>query len=1040
MKLFCRTNYCILISLLPALFLAWLPAASAEDLLTVRAGEVNEFDFSDFNYHESGSFYDPASGYMPADPVEIEASPTDARISVYAGPGMADELFAEAGILFELDPGPYKMSEISDWPVSITVEFSYWISAAWSEGTGLAVAAVSVPDFMDESYDIVFTTDSQGTPSLRFDTGLEGQPLLAGHFQDPGQAIVVAIQAQASTQHEAGASVVNSAQASLTLERIIVEFPGNQDPTTTTTAFGKTTTTTTIAGRPTTTTTGKNSSTTTTGRGTTTTTVPRDLEIDFVGKPRSGEAPLNVRFFATASGEVVDGFWDFGDGTTGTGQSPEHTYHEPGSYTVVLTAYDAAGNEVRTVREDYIDVFASEIFADAKASPLEGHAPLTVQFEDRSSGEIVSWLWDFGDGQSSEEQNPRHVYEQPGEYTVVLSVADSYGATDTREFVNAINVFDDPLTPDFSAEPRNGMAPLTVQFNDISQGEPEGWIWHFGDGQYSDEQSPQHTYAAPGTYAVGLRIFKGDRIADAFKEAFITVQPDTRSFSVSGTVSGSGSAPVHVFLFGEDVERMTPMEDDGTYSFEGVKNGFYAVAPFSEGLEFDTPYREVAVQNGDVADVDFSAQSLGPQILSFIAEPQEVPADGSTPLYFVAQVYHPQGLETIGSVRLNLTPVGAEGWQDMKDDGTGADDVAGDGVYTLQTTVDESVPPGPKGVFLQVSDAAGKKAVEVFELKIKRSITGTVTQNGSEKKSFENEIEGQTLDTSYALQGGGSNRVSAAVENTSLLLQLLDPDNEPYFDSPLEIKTQQAQISVQNAAKGTWTFEIQNQGAQSRQYSLSVGTSGTGVITGAVFDVDSGSGIDDALVSTNGGVSTVTDEGYYALLHPAGVFSVQASVQTGGYSTASQSVTVSTGTTQEVNMGLRTAGSSDNSSGNCLFASVLHGRNCSASLDTLRAFRDVLLKPSYRGRQYIALYYRYSPELVRLVAKNPQLARMLRVTAGQLMPRALSALRTGSIRLSYRDKQRLTACLGALSVHASPALQKEIRLIREKVEADVLFR
>jgi len=61
-------------------------------------------------------------------------------------------------------------------------------------------------------------------------------------------------------------------------------------------------------------------------------------------------------------------------------------------------------------------------------SPPSGDIPLAVSFADGSSGSPTSWLWDFGDGTTSTEQNPRHTYVSPGTYGVTLTVSDAYGS------------------------------------------------------------------------------------------------------------------------------------------------------------------------------------------------------------------------------------------------------------------------------------------------------------------------------------------------------------------------------------------------------------------------------------------------------------------------------------------------------------------------------------------------------------------------------------------------------------------------------------
>jgi PKD repeat protein len=149
-------------------------------------------------------------------------------------------------------------------------------------------------------------------------------------------------------------------------------------------------------------------------------------------------------------------------------------------------------------------------FADFSASPRSGSAPLTVVFTDQSDpmGDyILSWLWDFGDGFTSVDENPSHVYNDLGQYTVTLIVTNSVGEDScTKE--NYINVLQGPLA-NFRGSPTSGPAPLQVVFEDRSaQGsEPiTSWSWTFGDGSTSSERNPTHTYWAPGTYTVSLTV------------------------------------------------------------------------------------------------------------------------------------------------------------------------------------------------------------------------------------------------------------------------------------------------------------------------------------------------------------------------------------------------------------------------------------------------------------------------------------------------------------------------------------------------------
>jgi serine protease AprX len=143
--------------------------------------------------------------------------------------------------------------------------------------------------------------------------------------------------------------------------------------------------------------------------------------------------------------------------------------------------------------------------ADFAASPAFGNAPLKVSFSDMSTGVPASWLWDFGDGNTSTDQNPIHTYSTAGKYTVGLTVENAAGSnTETKS--EYINVTKKVPTADFSASATSGKAPLKVQFTDRSTGSPTSWKWSFGDGSSSTQKNPKHTYSKAGKYAVSLTV------------------------------------------------------------------------------------------------------------------------------------------------------------------------------------------------------------------------------------------------------------------------------------------------------------------------------------------------------------------------------------------------------------------------------------------------------------------------------------------------------------------------------------------------------
>jgi len=153
---------------------------------------------------------------------------------------------------------------------------------------------------------------------------------------------------------------------------------------------------------------------------------------DFSAEPVSGYVPLEVGFTNLTMGEFESLLWDFGDGSTSTQTNPTHEYQSIGLYSVSLTAYNSHGYDTET-KFDYIEVQESEeVTAAFEVSGSYGCSPFTVNFTNQSTGSINSYLWDFGDGETSTEENPEHIFIGADEYTVLLTVTGQVN-TDTAE-------------------------------------------------------------------------------------------------------------------------------------------------------------------------------------------------------------------------------------------------------------------------------------------------------------------------------------------------------------------------------------------------------------------------------------------------------------------------------------------------------------------------------------------------------------------------------------------------------------------------------
>jgi len=162
----------------------------------------------------------------------------------------------------------------------------------------------------------------------------------------------------------------------------------------------------------------------------------------FSTTPPSGTAPLMVRFNDTSRGDAGVWEWSFGDGTSSIDRNATHRYTEPGRYVVSLRVLDTTGSN-SSIRTGSVTVAApvKRPAAAFRATPRVGDSPLAVQFTDTSTGAPRAWRWTFGDGTSSTERNPLHIYREAGSYTIGLRVTNDAG-TSTRTKTRLITVTD----------------------------------------------------------------------------------------------------------------------------------------------------------------------------------------------------------------------------------------------------------------------------------------------------------------------------------------------------------------------------------------------------------------------------------------------------------------------------------------------------------------------------------------------------------------------------------------------------------------------
>jgi PKD repeat protein len=262
----------------------------------------------------------------------------------------------------------------------------------------------------------------------------------------------------------------------------------------------------------------------------------------FTAEPKSGHAPLLVQFTDTSDGNPAKYNWKFGDGGISTEKNPYHLYTTPGTYTVSLSISNKAGSDTKTIT-DLITVTSLPV-AEFSANVTSGQSPLAVKFNDISTGHPTSWLWKFGDGGNSTEQNPVHVFADQGTYSVQLTASNDEGTSTVRK--DGYVVVGQGIHADFeyTTSNSNNAAPLIVAFADRSTGKVSTWSWKFGDRYTSDDRNPIHYYSDPGTYNVTLYI-TGPSGSDSVTKTIVVKSPLKADFNADPT---AGSAPLTVMF------------------------------------------------------------------------------------------------------------------------------------------------------------------------------------------------------------------------------------------------------------------------------------------------------------------------------------------------------------------------------------------------------------------------------------------------------------------------------------------------------------
>ena len=337
---------------------------------------------------------------------------------------------------------------------------------------------------------------------------------------------------------------------------------------------------------------------------------------DFTG-PANACLNQPVTFQNSSSETPQASFWYFGDGTTSAQTNPVKTYLAAGTYNVKMINFFQNCTDSITKTVTIQDTVAVNFTVDDSSSCA---APFNVQFTDLTPG-AVSWVWDFGDGIRSTQQNPNHQYTSLGNYTVTLTAVTSAGCQNTISRTELIKIQE--TTVSINA-PQGGCIPFTYtpQATIQTLDTVVSYLWDFGDGTTSTLQNPPpHLYAATGSYDISLTITttSGCTKTLTIPDGILTGTPPVVSFTATPlnacasetiffdgqAITTPGATVTWLWNFGDGNTSDLP---DPTHEFEDIGNLTVTLSVTNNGCMNSTS--QVLQVRPPVADFEYTVDCI----------------------------------------------------------------------------------------------------------------------------------------------------------------------------------------------------------------------------------------------------------------------------------------------------------------------------------------------------------------------------------------------------------------------------------------------
>lgn len=295
--------------------------------------------------------------------------------------------------------------------------------------------------------------------------------------------------------------------------------------------------------------------------------------------------------------------WGFGDGGIDSVQFPSHTYLLDGSYIASLLVTTDSGCTDTISQVVIVDPVPQVSFSVANVCLYDSAYYLDNSIIN-APGVLASWVWDFGDGNGSTQQNPAHLYGADGTYTITLIVTSTDGCVDTASQQLIIH----PI-PVANFTKQNVCEYDTAFFVDISTVNTGGivsWNWDFGDSSTSTIQNPNNNFPSDGQYQVQLIVTTDSGCVDSITRQ-ITIHPkpvagftvddvcvyETAVFQDSSSVASPGVIVSWDYDFGDNSIPSTLQNPSHKYDLWGVYIVTQMVASDSGCL--DTAWEQIII-------------------------------------------------------------------------------------------------------------------------------------------------------------------------------------------------------------------------------------------------------------------------------------------------------------------------------------------------------------------------------------------------------------------------------------------------------------